>query len=195
MDNSAPVSTFQTEKWAASWSDPQIGTDHKSKTKLVDVILMLRGHLAQATFSWQSCSSPPSRGTAMEVLQQGVQSTDRSTGEGRKLLPGLVITSAINPSLSGSDSQRNTLNPFICINPSAVIPAKHLFLHWSVFRSHEIPLMCCPAREHHLHQCAARNAAFLSWWGAKHYWWSGLPTARQHHDPGRTRYPTAGQSE
>lgn len=60
-----------------------------------------------------------------------------------KVLP--VLTNAINPSLSGSESQRNVLNPFIRIIPNALIPAKHLFIHWSMFGRHGIPIMGSPA--------------------------------------------------
>lgn len=65
----------------------------------------------------------------MELLQQDIKQTYRSTEGGTKFLPGLVITNAINPSLSGLYSQSNILNPFIRINPNAMIPVKHLFLH------------------------------------------------------------------
>lgn len=47
----------------------------------------------------------------MELLLQDIKQTYRSTEGGTKLLPGLVITSAINPQLSGFYSQSNILNP------------------------------------------------------------------------------------
>lgn len=84
-----------------------------------------------------------------------------------KVLP--VLTNAINPSLSGSDSGKNDWILCIHISPSALIPAKHLFIHWSRSGSHGTPIMCSP--EQRTAPAAVSNQECsiprLIWWGAE----------------------------
>lgn len=102
-----------------------------------------------------------------------------------KVLP--LLTNAINPSLSGSNSQINTLNYFICTSPSALIPAKHPFIHWSRFGSCGIPIVCCPPVPVCHQECSIPR---LLWWGAGQNGWGELAMPQQHqgsHCPCSTR--------
>lgn len=98
-----------------------------------------------------------------------------------KVLP--VLTNAINSSLSGSDSRKNDWILCIHISPSALIPAKHLFIHWSRSGSHGIPIMCSP--EQRTAPAAVSNQECsiprLIWWGAEQNRWAESPMPWQCH--------------